>query len=108
MASPFKNVWETIKKDYGESRGENHDVNQTFKYDPADKKAFEALSQVQKDSLQAEAWKYNKTFFSPKFGVNVDPEDGVLSGRPIYSDGTKLTYPKITKPFEEKNNGKYK
>ena len=46
-----------------------------------------------------EAWKYNKPFFSPKFGVNVDPEDGVLSGRPVYSDGTKLTYDKIDKPF---------
>ena len=74
----------------------------SFGYDPADKKAFQALDQKTKDSLQSEAWKYNKPFFSPKFGVNVDPEDGVLSGRPVYPDGTKLTYEKIDKPFEEK------
>ena len=85
---------------YGESRGEGHKSGEKFRYDPADKKAFEALSQVQKDSLQGEAYKYNKPFFSPKHGVNVDPEDGVLSNRPIYSDDTKLTYDKIDKPFD--------
>ena len=95
MASPFRNV------KYGESRGENHDVNKRFRYDPADKKAFMALDQKTKDSLQVEAYKYNKPFFSPKFGVNVDPEDGVLSNRPVYSDNTKLTYDKIDKPFSE-------
>ena len=88
MASPFRNV------KYGESRGEGHESGKRFRYDPADKKAFEALSQVKKDSLQSEAYKYNKPFFSPKYGVNVDPEDGVLSNRPIYSDNTKLTYDK--------------
>ena len=98
MASPFRNV------KYGESRGENHDVNKRFRYDPADKKAFMALDQKTKDSLQGEAWKYNKPFFSPKYGVNVDPEDGVLSGRPVYSDGTKLTYDKIDKPFDSPAN----
>ena len=95
MTSPLKN------KKYGESRGEGHDVKQRFRYDPADKKAFQALSQVQKDSLQSEAYKYNKPFFSPEFGVNVDPEDGVLSNRPIYSDDTKLTYDTISKPFDD-------
>ncbi len=75
--------------------------NQRFKYDPADKKAFEALTQKQKDSLQAQAYKFDKPYFSPKFGVNVDPEDGVLSNRPIYSDGTKLTYDIEDKPIED-------
>lgn len=98
MGSPFRNV------KYGESLGEGHDVSKRFKYDPADKKAFQALNQVQKDSLQSEAYKYNKPFFSPKFGVNVDPEDGVLSNRPIYSDNTKLTYEKIDKPFDSPAN----
>ena len=88
-----------FKPEYGESRGEGHDVSKRFGFDPADKKAFEALSQVQKDSLHNQANLYNKPFFSPKFGVNVDPEDGVLSNRPIYSDNTKLTYDKIDKPF---------
>ena len=86
---------------YGESRGEGHDISKRFGYDPADKAKFQALNQVQKDSLHGEAMKYNKPFFSPKYGVNVDPEDGVLSNRPIYSDNTKLTYDKIDKPFSE-------
>jgi len=98
MASPFRNV------KYGESRGEGHDVNKRFGYDPADKKAFMALDQKTKDSLQVEAYKYNKPFFSPKYGVNVDPEDGVLSNRPVYSDNTKLTYDKIDKPFDSPAN----
>ena len=85
---------------YGESRGEGHKSGERFRYDPADKKAFESLNQVQKDSLHGEAMKYNKPFFSPKHGVNVDPEDGVLSNRPVYSDDTKLTYDKIDKPFD--------
>ena len=75
--------------------------NQRFKYDPADKKAFQALTQKQKDSLHAQAMKFDKPYFSPKFGVNVDPEDGVLSNRPIYSDGTKLTYDIEDKPIED-------
>ena len=89
------------RTEYGESRGEGHDVKQDFRYDPADKKNFQALNQKTKDSLQGEAYKYDKPFFSPKHGVNVDPEDGVLSNRPIYSDNTKLTYDKIDKPFSE-------
>jgi len=33
-----------------------------------------------------------------KHQVNVDPEDGVLSNRPIYEDGTMLTYPSLSEP----------
>ena len=84
---------------YGESRGEGHESGKRFGFDPADKKAFVALSQMQKDSLHNQANLYGKPFFSPKLGVNVDPEDGVLSNRPIYSDNTKLTYDKIDRPF---------
>ena len=95
------NMLGVSRTEYGESRGEGHDVKQDFRYDPADKKNFQALNQKTKDSLQGEAYKYDKPFFSPKHGVNVDPEDGVLSNRPIYSDNTKLTYDKIDKPFSE-------
>ena len=89
------------QNEYGESRGEGHESGKRFRYDPADKKNFQALNQKTKDSLQGEAYKYNKPFFSPKHGVNVDPEDGVLSNRPVYSDNTKLTYDKIDKPFSK-------
>jgi|TARA_R100000030_G_scaffold22526_2_gene16212 hypothetical protein len=87
-----------------------------------------ALSQKQKDSLHSEANKYGKAFFSPKFNVNVDPEDGVLTNRPTFkpelddfsklpenqrggytveeleslypkSEGRQLTYPIIDKPY---------
>jgi len=89
---------------YGESRGEGHKSGERFRSDPADRKAFAALSQVQKDSLHNQANLYGKPFFSPKHGVNVDPEDGVLSNRPVYSDNTKLTYDKIDKPFTSPMN----
>lgn len=89
---------------YGESRGEGHKSGERFRSDPADRKAFEALSQLQKDSLHNQANLYGKPFFSPKHGVNVDPEDGVLSNRPVYSDNTKLTYDKIDKPFTSPMN----
>ena len=92
------------QKKYGESRGEGHKSGERFRSDPADRKAFQALSQKTKDSLHTEANKYGKPFFSPKHGVNVDPEDGVLSNRPIYSDDTKLTYDKIDKPFDSPAN----
>ena len=88
-----------LKQKYGESRGEGHDISKGFRSDPADKKAFQALNQKTKDSLHNQANLYGKPFFSPKHGVNVDPEDGVLSNRPVYSDNTKLTYDKIDKPF---------
>lgn len=61
------------------------------------------LNQKTKDSLHTQANKYGKAFFSPKHGVNVDPEDGVLSNRPVYSDGSKLTYESIDKPHSESN-----
>ena len=61
------------------------------------------LKQAVKDSLHTEANKYGKAFFSPKHGVNVDPEDGVLSNRPVYNDGSKLTYESISKPYSESN-----
>jgi len=61
------------------------------------------LNQTIKDSLHTEANKYGKAFFSPKHGVNVDPEDGVLSNRPVYNDGSKLTYESISKPHSESN-----
>lgn len=61
------------------------------------------LNQKTKDSLHTEANKYGKAFFSPKHKVNVDPEDGVLSNRPVYSDGSKLTYESIDKPHSESN-----
>lgn len=62
------------------------------------------LNQTIKDSLHTEANKYGKAFFSPKYGVNVDPEDGVLTNRPVYSDGSKLTYESIDKPSESDIN----
>ena len=99
MAHPYKKSSPVNQIEYGESRGEGHKSGESFRSDPADRKAFEALSQVQKDSLHNQANLYGKPFFSPKYGVNVDPEDGVLSFRPIYSDNTKLTYDKINKPF---------
>ena len=79
----------------------NNHTKKRFTYDPEDKAKFKALTQTQKDSLQAQAYKFDKPYFSPKFGVNVDPEDGVLSNRPIYSDGTKLTYDIEDKPIED-------
>jgi hypothetical protein len=79
----------------------NNHTEERFTYDPEDKAKFEALTQTQKDSLQAQAYKFDKPYFSPKFGVNVDPEDGVLSNRPVYSDGTKLTYDIEDKPIED-------
>ena len=80
------------------------------------------LSQAVKDSLHNQANLYGKPFFSPKHGVNVDPEDGVLSNRPVLSEdkiyegsggytlqelenlypkseGRQLTYTKIDKPY---------
>jgi hypothetical protein len=95
------NMLGVSRNEYGESRGEGHDGKQRFRYDQADKNSFNKLNQKTKDSLQGEAYKYDKPFFSPKYGVNVDPEDGVLSNRPIYSDNTKLTYDKIDKPFSK-------
>jgi hypothetical protein len=104
FSTPFLRKSPLNQNEYGESKGEGHKTGEPFRSDPADKKAFEALSQETKDSLIDQAWKYGKPFFSPKYGVNVDPEDGVLSFRPIYSDNTKLTYDKIDKPFDSPAN----
>ena len=62
FSTPFLRKSPLNQNEYGESRGEGHKSGERFRYDPADKKAFEALSQVQKDSLQGEAYKYNKPF----------------------------------------------
>ena len=75
-----------------------------IKFDQANRKRVEEMPQSVKDSLHTEANKYGKEFFSPKYQVNVDPEDGVLSNRPIYEDGSKLTYEKIDKPFDSPAN----
>ena len=75
-----------------------------IKFDQANRKRVEEMPQSVKDSLHTEANKYGKEFFSPKYQVNVDPEDGVLSNRPIYKDGTMLTYDKIDKPFTSPMN----
>ena len=62
------------------------------------------LNQKTKDSLQGEAFKYGKAFYSPKHKVNVDPEDGVLSNRVFYQDGSELKYESIDKPFDSPAN----
>jgi|TARA_B100001175_G_scaffold303913_1_gene299374 hypothetical protein len=62
------------------------------------------LNQKTKDSLQGEAFKYGKAFYSPKHKVNVDPEDGVLSNRVFYEDGSELKYESIDKPFDSPAN----
>ena len=76
--------------------------NQRLKMDPKNKEIVEKMPQKTKDSLQAEAFNYGGPFFSPKHQVNVDPEDGVLSNRPIYKDGSKLTYDILDKPTKRK------
>ena len=58
--------------------------NQRLKMDPKNREIVEKMPQKTKDSLQAEAFNYGGPFFSPKHQVNVDPEDGVLSNRPIF------------------------
>ena len=80
MGSPFRNVQELELK-----------------------KAPE-LNQKTKDSLQGEAWKYGEPFYSPKYQVNVDPEDGVLENRVFYKDGSELKYKSIDKPFDSPVN----
>ena len=73
-----------------------------MKFEKAKRERYEALDQKTKDSLHHQANLYNKPFWTPKYKLNVDPEDGVLYNRPIYKDGSMLTYPTIDKPFEEK------
>ena len=62
------------------------------------------LNQKTKDSLQGEAFKYGEPFYSPKYKVNVDPEDGVLENRVFYKDGSELKYKSIDKPFDSPAN----
>jgi len=89
-----------------------------------------ALTQQDKDSLKDQANKFGYPFWSPKFQVNVDPEDGVLDNRPVLpkdklfegsggytleelqnlypeSEGRKLTYKVEDRPIEEKVNEAY-
>ncbi len=82
----------------GSHLGEGHDITKPMKFEVANAKRVEEMPQSVKDSLQAEAFKNGAPFWSPKHQVNVDPEDGVLYNRPIYSDGTMLTYPSLNKP----------
>ena len=73
-------------------------------------KSFEKapeLNQKTKDSLHNEAALRGKPFFSPKYGVNVDHEDGVLVNRPVYTDGTKLTYEIADKPFRSNSSNHF-
>ena len=88
----------------GTHLGEGHDVNQRMQMDPENKKRVNEMSQQVKDSLQRQAWLFGKPFFSPKYQVNVDPEDGVLTGRPIYSDGSMLTYESLESPLNTGEN----
>jgi hypothetical protein len=95
---PDKKKGSPAKAHGGSHLGEGHDIKKRMQFDPANRKRVQAMPQKTKDSLQGEAWEYGGPFYSPKFQVNVDPEDGVLSNRPIYSDGTMLTYPSLSKP----------
>ena len=73
-------------------------------------KSFEKapeLNQKTKDSLHNEAALRGKPFFSPKYGVNVDHEDGELVNRPVYTDGTKLTYEIADKPFRSNSSNHF-
>jgi hypothetical protein len=97
---PDKKKGSPAKAHGGSHLGEGHDIKQRMKFDPANRKRVQAMPQKTKDSLQGEAWKNDGPFYSPKYQVNVDPEDGVLSNRPIYSDGTMLTYPSLSKPVK--------
>ena len=71
-----------------------------LKMDKANRERYNKMPQRVKDSLQQVAYEYGGPFFSPKHQVNVDPEDGVLYNRPIYADGTMLTYPSLSKPVK--------
>ena len=85
MGNPFRNI-------------------QKLKFEKANRERYNKMPQRIKDSLQAEAWKYGGPFWSPKHQVNVDPEDGVLYNRPIYKDGTMLTYPSLSEPVSNPLN----
>ena len=115
MAHPYRNIsplncWKGYERVPGKAPGtkgscrKSSPANQNMKFEKANRERYEAMSQKTKDSLHHQANLYGKPFFSPKHQVNVDPEDGVLSNRPIYKDGTMLTYDKIDKPFTSPMN----
>ncbi len=105
--SPF-NCWKGYERVPGTKPGAkgscrksspaNSNHKYQLKFEKANRERYEKMPQRVKDSLQSEAWKYGGPFWSPKHQVNVDPEDGVLYNRPIYQDGTMLTYPSLSKP----------
>ena len=84
----------------GPHLGEGHDIKKRMQFDKSNRERYDKMPQRVKDSLHAAAWDYGAPYYSPKFQVNVDPEDGVLYNRPIYSDGTMLTYPSLDKPVK--------
>ena len=109
MAHPYRNIsplncWKGYERVPGTQKGakgscrKSSPANQKMKFEKANRERYDKMPQKTKDSLQAEAWKYGGPFWSPKHQVNVDPEDGVLYNRPIYKDGTMLTYPSLNKP----------
>tara|TARA_R100001509_G_scaffold84230_1_gene47790 strand:- start:24 stop:902 length:879 start_codon:yes stop_codon:yes gene_type:complete len=113
MAHPYRNIsplncWKGYERVPGTKPGAkgscrksspaNSNHKYKLKFEKANRERYEKMPQRVKDSLQLEAWKYGGPFWSPKHQVNVDPEDGVLYNRPIYQDGTMLTYPSLSKP----------
>jgi hypothetical protein len=97
---PDKKKGSPAKAHGGPHLGEGHDINVRMQMDPTNRQIVSEMPQHIKDSLQAEAFNNKGPFYSPKYQVNVDPEDGVLVNRPIYSDGTMLTYPSLSKPVK--------
>lgn len=107
--SPF-NCWKGYERVPGKAPGtkgscrKSSPVNSNHKYklkfEKANRERYDKMPQRVKDSLQQVAYEYGGPFFSPKYQVNVDPEDGVLYNRPIYQDGTMLTYPILTEPVK--------
>ena len=89
-----------VKAHGGTHLGEGHDIKKRLQFDKSNRERYDKMPQRVKDSLQQVAYEYGGPFFSPKHQVNVDPEDGVLYNRPIYSDGTMLTYPVLNKPVK--------
>jgi|TARA_B100000035_G_scaffold154978_1_gene132013 hypothetical protein len=63
------------------------------------------LSEDLKAQLHEQANVLGRPFWSEEHQVNVDPEDGVLHNRPVYDDGTKLTYDPYKKPDFESSTG---
>ena len=107
--SPF-NCWKGYERVPGTKPGAkgscrksspaNSNHKYKLKFEKANRERYEKMPQRVKDSLQQVAYEYGGPFFSPKHQVNVDPEDGVLYNRPIYADGTMLTYPALNKPVK--------